>query len=54
MFIWQWGDVIRPQSYHSVQCSTRKVKKASTTAVCFMLVRRVKMMRGAILSGEIL
>ena len=24
---WQWGDVIRPQCYHGVQCSTRKVKK---------------------------
>ena len=22
-----WGDVIRPQCYHGVQCSTRKVKK---------------------------
>ena len=51
---WQWGDVIRPQCYHGVQCSTSKVKKkVSTTVVCFMLVRRVKMMRVAILSGEI-
>ena len=24
---WQWGDVIRPQCYHGMQCSTRKVKK---------------------------
>ena len=24
---WQWGDGIRPQCYHGVQCSTRKVKK---------------------------
>ena len=24
---WQWGDVMRPQCYHGVQCSTRKVKK---------------------------
>ncbi len=24
---WQWGDEIRPQCYHDVQCSTRKVKK---------------------------
>ena len=24
---WQWGDVIRPQCYHVVQCSTRKVTK---------------------------
>ena len=24
---WQWGDVIRSQCYHGVQCSTRKVKK---------------------------
>ena len=24
---WQWGDMIRPQCYHDVQCSTCKVKK---------------------------
>ena len=27
--LWQWGDVIRPQCYHGIQCSTRKVKKES-------------------------
>ena len=27
LLVWQWGDVIRPQCYHGMQCSMRKVKK---------------------------
>ena len=47
---WQWGDVVRPQCYHGVQCSTRKVKKEGAN---FIPVRKVKTIRAAILSGEI-
>ena len=52
---WQWGDVIRPQCYHGVQCSTRKVKKdgANYGANYFIPVRKVRTTRAAILSGEI-
>ena len=52
---WQWGDVSDRNA--TMVYNVRRVKlkkKVSTTAVCFMLVRREKIMRVAILSGEIL
>jgi hypothetical protein len=51
---WQWGDEIRPQCYHGVQCSSRKVKKeGSNKGLCFMLVRWGRMNHVGILNGEI-
>ena len=40
-----------PMVYNVQRVKLRKM--TSTTAICFMLVRRIKMMRVAILSGKI-
>ncbi len=51
---WQWGDEIRPQCYHDVQCSTRKVKKeGANKGRLFYACPRGKMNHADILSGEI-